>query len=142
MNRRKRQREAIAEINVVPYVDVMLVLLVIFMITTPLLIQGVEVELPRSDAAALPERERPPLVVTVDQEGRLFLNVADDPTEPMVERALRLRVAAELKRDPGRPVLVKGDLNAHYGQVVAAMVVLQQSGAPQVGLMTDPKRAA
>lgn len=126
------------EINVVPYIDVMLVLLIIFMVTAPLLTQGVEVSLPKADAEPLefdPENE--PLVMTVDREGRLYLNVGDDqePVEPDVAAA---RVAAVLRRAPDTPVAVRADEEVTHGKVVRAMALLQGAGAKKIGIMTDP----
>lgn len=134
----RRRRRPVAEINVVPYVDVMLVLLVIFMITAPLLTTGVDVNLPDAKAKTIEAKDKPPLVVTVDQHGKYFLNVARYPKRALDEKNLHLRIAAELQRDPGRAVLVRGDRDVAYGKVVAAMVLLQQAGAPSVGLVTEP----
>lgn len=131
------RNKLVAEINVVPYIDVMLVLLVIFMVTAPLLQQGVSVELPDAAASALPEKDKTPIVVSVDDEGSYYLNVSGNPAAPIDPRALKLQVAAELVRDPKRQVLVKGDKSVAYGQVVGAMVLLQQAGAPSVGLVTQ-----
>jgi biopolymer transport protein TolR len=131
------RHKLVAEINVVPYIDVMLVLLVIFMVTAPLLQQGVSVDLPDAAANALPEKDKTPIVVSVDEEGAYYLNVSGNPAAPMDPRALKLQVAAELVRDSKRQILVKGDRNVPYGQVVSAMVLLQQAGAPSVGLITE-----
>jgi len=138
----KIQHKPLAEINVVPYIDVMLVLLVIFMITTPLLQEGVEVNLPQAKAKAVDSVSQRPLVVSVDKEGNYFLNVLKDPNKAVSIEEIVLRVAAELRlaeRDHlARPsVLVKGDNTVSYGQVVQAMVLLQQVGVPQVGLLTE-----
>lgn len=133
-----QENSPIAEINIVPYVDVMLVLLVIFMITAPLLTQGVVVDLPQSSAEALPPQSQEPLVVTVDRIGNYFLNIHENPTQPIMPKDLGLRVAAELARVPNRPVMVRGDDQVSYGQVIAAMVLLQSAGAPSVGLVTSP----
>jgi biopolymer transport protein TolR len=137
MLNRSQSKRRMAEINIVPYVDVMLVLLVIFMITTPLLTQGVNVDLPQATAKALPPKPQLPLVVTVAKDGRYYLNVATDPKAPISVDALTVRIAAELHRDPKRPVLVRGDREVNYGKVVTAMVVLQEAGAPNVGLVTE-----
>lgn len=128
----------VAEINIVPYVDVMLVLLVIFMITAPLLTQGVTVDLPQGEAKVLEEQPSKPLVMSVDRTGNYFLNIADKPTSPLMPEEIAKRVAVELARDPKRQVLVRGDENVSYGQVVEAMIILQQAGAPSVGLITSP----
>jgi len=129
----------VAEINIVPYVDVMLVLLVIFMITAPLLTQGVTVELPQAAAKVLDEQPSKPLVVSVDRTGNYFLNISDKPTSPMMPDEVESRVKAALAQDPKRQVLVRGDENVAYGQVVEAMVLLQDAGAPSVGLITSPR---
>ncbi|HHJ17315.1 MAG TPA: protein TolR [Gammaproteobacteria bacterium] len=127
-----------SEINVVPYIDVMLVLLVIFMITAPLLNQGIEVDLPQADAEPVDETQQDPLVLTVDAEGQYFLNVGGDPEQAIDAETLVLRVAAVLRQRPRATVLVRGDASVDYGQVVAAMSLLQQAGAARVGLITEP----
>jgi biopolymer transport protein TolR len=126
------RRKRIAEINVVPYIDVMLVLLVIFMITAPLLTPGVQVELPQATAATLDNPDRETLVVTVDRRGSLYL---DDREIDAGE--LRRKVAAILRLRPQTPVLVRGDREVKYDAVVQAMVLLQAAGAPSVGLVTE-----
>ncbi|MGA2655462.1 MAG: protein TolR [Gammaproteobacteria bacterium] len=126
-----------AEINIVPYVDVMLVLLIIFMVTAPLLTQGVIVDLPETSAQVLEEQEMPPMIVTVDVKGNYFLNISATPSAPMLPSAVSKQVAAELQKTPNRPVLVRGDEQVNYGKVVTAMVVLQHAGAKSVGLVTD-----
>ena len=134
-------RRLISEINVVPFIDVMLVLLVIFMITTPLLTQGVKVDLPKTAAKALPPQQQEPLIVSVDAAGNFYLNIADKPNVPMTSRALSNLVTTQLASGAAqeqRPVLVKGDKNTNYGKVVEAMALLQQAGAKSVGLMTEP----
>jgi len=137
MLRKRTKKRFVAEINVVPYIDVMLVLLVIFMVTAPLLQQGVAVDLPQAGANALPPSAKEPMVVSVDSQGKYFLNIAESPSAPIAAEKLSVRVAAELQRDPNRKVLVKGDTAVDYGKVVGAMVLLQQSGAPSVGLVTQ-----
>jgi biopolymer transport protein TolR len=126
-----------AEINIVPYVDVMLVLLIIFMVTAPLLTQGVIVDLPETSAQVLEEQEMPPIIVTVDAKGNYFLNIDAKPNSPMLPSALTKQVTIELQKTPNRPVLVRGDNQVDYGKVVTAMVVLQHAGAKSVGLVTD-----
>ena len=139
--RRRNKKTAIAEINVVPYIDVMLVLLIIFMITTPLLTEGVKVNLPNAQAQTLKIKKETPLIVTVDEKGLYYLNVSSDPKAPLTPQALAVRVAAELQiakqNNAEREVFVRGDNDVAYGRVVQAMVLLQQAGAPQVGLMTQ-----
>jgi biopolymer transport protein TolR len=129
------------EINVVPYIDVMLVLLIIFMVTAPLLTQGIEVELPKVGAAPLDAEDYlsdEALVVSVDQEGRLYLNLAE-PSTPVSAEVATERAAALLRRAPERPVLVRADARASYGDVARAMRVLQDAGASQIGMVTDPE---
>lgn len=132
----------VSDINVVPYIDVMLVLLVIFMITAPLLTQGVQVNMPDAKAKVLPSQEKPPLILSVDKLGHLYLNVSATPTLPMTPEQVAVRVAAELKlgqaENQSRPVLVKADQAVNYGDVVQAMALLQQAGATNIGLMTQP----
>jgi biopolymer transport protein TolR len=132
------RKRPISDINVVPYIDVMLVMLVIFMITAPLLNQGVEVSLPQAEAEPIGDSQKDPLVLTVDAAGRYFLNVGSDPEQSVDADTLVLQVSAVLRRRPGAPVLVRGDANVDYGLVVAAMSLLQQAGASRVGLVTEP----
>jgi biopolymer transport protein TolR len=135
-----KRRRPMAEINVVPYIDVMLVLLVIFMITTPLLTQGVDVALPEATAEALAADDQLPIIVSVDADGRYYLNIAADPQSPQLAEEIATRVAAELQlaeqEGKKRAVLVKGDNGVPYGDVVQVMVLLQQAGAKNVGLIT------
>ncbi len=139
----KPRRRPMSEINVVPYIDVMLVLLVIFVITAPLLTQGVKVDLPDAASEPLPRQDVEPLVVTVDAAGNFFLNVGEDFGNAIDGQTLVNRVAAVLRNRPETPVLVRGDRQVAYGSVVRAMTLLQSAGAPSVGLMTQapqPKR--
>ena len=122
-----------AEINVVPYIDVMLVLLTIFMIAAPLLTQGVKVDLPQANAVALPDQERETLVVTVNKRGQLFL---DD--RAIAPGALATKVSAILRLRPDTPIYVRGDRNVAYNEVVRTMALLQTAGAKQIGLVTQP----
>ena len=128
----RHRRKPMAEINVVPYIDVMLVLLVIFMVTAPLLTPGVKVDLPQAAASAVDNPDRETLVVTVDRKGRLFL---DD--REIGAMALQSKVAAILRVRPQTPVLIRGDRQAAYNDVVQTMVLLQAAGAPSVGLVTQ-----
>lgn len=136
-NKRQR-RKPMAEINVVPYIDVMLVLLIIFMITAPMLTQGVKVDLPEAAANAVesPDDNSEPLVVSVDAEGNFYVAIGDNQNEPIDAQALQIKVAAVLRRSPNTPVMVKGDNAANYGQVVTVMALLQLAGASSVGLIT------
>jgi biopolymer transport protein TolR len=123
------------EINVVPYIDVMLVLLIIFMVTAPLLSQGIQVELPKAAAEPLPP-DKDPLVLSVDAAGSMYLNIGDPKAALEADRVLEL-ASAVLRREPERPVLVKADTTVQYGRVVEAMSLLQQSGARKVGFATE-----
>ncbi len=134
-----RKRKLMAEINVVPYIDVMLVLLIIFMVTAPLLTQGVTVELPKAGAEPIKDvPNHPPLVLSVDAEGNLYINVGDDEDSPVTAKEIVARTGAVLRNRPESPVLVKADRAVQYGFVVGAMVLLQQGGAEHVGFVTDP----
>ncbi|MFT6343823.1 MAG: biopolymer transport protein TolR [Paraglaciecola sp.] len=134
----RKRRRPVSEINVVPYIDVMLVLLIIFMVTAPLVTQGVKVDLPKAEAQPLDEESKPPLVASVDAQGQYFLNVGDSQQEPMSAVDLAVLVAAHLQVEPNTPVVVKGDGAVAYSEVVQLMVLLQRAGAPSVGLMTTP----
>ena len=135
----RRRRKPVAEINVVPYIDVMLVLLIIFMVTAPLITQGVKVDLPQADAQPLEEDSKPPIVASIDAEGQYFVSIEGDSKEPMSATDLAVVVAAQLQVDPEVPVIVKADCAIPYAYVVDLMVLLQRAGAPSVGLMTEPK---
>ena len=122
----------------VPYIDVMLVLLVIFMITAPLLTQGVKVDLPQAAAEPLARSEAEPLVISVDSHGDYYMNYGEERDDPLEPSALAARVSALLRHRPGLPVLVRGDRNVSYGDIVVLMSLLQGAGVPSVGLMTEP----
>jgi len=132
------KRRLMGEINVVPYIDVMLVLLIIFMITAPLLTEGIRVDLPKAAASPLDSHvNEPPLILSIDAQGRLYLNVGASPKQPINDQTLLIRATAALRRAPERSVLVNGDQAVSYGRVVQAMVLLQQAGARKVGFQTD-----
>ena len=138
--RHRIRKRPMSEINVVPYIDVMLVLLVIFMITAPLLSQGVKVDLPQTPSEPLPPTEKEPVVVSVDGSGNFFINYGDAQDKPVAPETLANRIGALLKYQPGIPVYVKGDTNVPYGRVVEVMALLQGAGVSGVGLMTEPPR--
>lgn len=145
--RNLKYRKPLSEINVVPYIDVMLVLLVIFMVTTPLLTQGVQVDLPKANARSLSSQEQEPIIVSVDKTGNYYLNLSQTPSQAISPVILANRVAAEMalqkeKNAPARPVLVKGDSGVSYGQVVSVMALLQTAGAEKIGLITEPPRSS
>lgn len=135
---KRHRRKPMAEINVVPYIDVMLVLLIIFMITAPMLTQGVNVDLPQAVANPVESSDEnsEPLVVSVDAEGNFYVAIGDKQDQPIGAQELMVKVAAVLRRSPNTPVMVKGDSAANYGQVVTVMALLQKAGAPSVGLIT------
>ena len=133
----RTRRKPMSEINVVPYIDVMLVLLVIFMITAPLLTQGVSVELPQAESEPMTGETDEPLIVTVTKDGEYYLNVGDKVDDPIDHQLLVTKVAAVLRHRPKTPVYVRGDTSVAYGKVVVAMALLQKAGAPSVGLITE-----
>ncbi len=132
-----RSRRAVAEINVVPYIDVMLVLLVIFMATAPLLMQGVEVDLPKADSSPVSDSDAEPLIVSIDAQARLYLNLGTSDDQALSMETVKQRVATVLKRNPDKAVMVWGDAAVSYGEVVVLMSELQEAGAPSVGLVTE-----
>jgi biopolymer transport protein TolR len=141
MSRTKSKHRLMSEINVVPYIDVMLVLLIIFMITAPLLTQGITVDLPKAPAEALdPEmlKDNEPLVLSVDRDGNFYLNIGDDVEKPVEDTVVIERVAAVIRQNPMTPVLVKADQSVPYGRVITGASLLQKAGAEKVGFLTDP----
>jgi len=135
---RVQRRRAMSDINVVPYIDVMLVLLIIFMVTAPLLKQGVEVDLPQAPAQPLDTDSPEPVVISVDVNGRTYLNVAPDPDAPLESGVLIELVQAARAADKQRPVMVRGDRNGVYQNVIGVLVALQAAGIDTVGLVTEP----
>ncbi len=131
-----RKKKLMAEINVVPYIDVMLVLLIIFMITAPLLSTGVKVDLPKAAAEPMAAANEEPFVVTVDVNGNYYLNDAEN--EIASDREIELKARAVLQRNPQLPFVVRGDGKADYALVVRAMVLLQRAGVESIGLVTAP----
>ena len=127
-----------SEINVVPYIDVMLVLLIIFMITAPLLSQGVKIDLPRVPSEPLPANANDPVIISVDAAGNFFINYGENQDQPVSPEVLVNRVGALVKYRPELPVLVKGDAGVNYGRVVQAMALLQGTGVKGIGLITEP----
>ena len=138
VNGRPRRR-LMGEINVVPYIDVMLVLLIIFMITAPLLTQGINVDLPKAPANPIENQKDEPLVLSIDRDGRFFLNIGDNPDMPLEDSVVLERVSAVLRRNPDTPVVIKGDQAVPYGRVVIGAALLQQAGATKLGFLADPK---
>ena len=138
--RRQRKRKLKAEINVVPYIDVMLVLLIIFMVTAPLLNLGVDIELPKSNAKTIAQ-DKDPVIVSVDADGNYFLTLQGAEQEALLAEPLQAKVAAFVRQNPDVPVYVAGDRAANYEVVLQAMVLLQNAGVPRVGLMSAPSEA-
>ncbi|MGD0959887.1 MAG: protein TolR [Methylomonas sp.] len=138
-NRGGRKRRApMAEINVVPYIDVTFVLLMIFMITAPLVQSGVDVDLPQADAQSVDLKDEPPVIVSVKKDGVFYLDVGDRQDEPVDEDTIYTRVAAIMQNNPKAQIYVRGDHTVEYGSIVKVMVALKAAGAPKVGLMTTP----
>ena len=135
---RRGRRRIIAEINVVPYIDVTLVLLIIFMITAPLVTQGVKIELPQAPSEVMPETNEEPVMVSVNASGDIFIDIGEHPDQPVAEQDLMTRVAAVLKYKPQTQVMIAGDHGVDYGRVVQVMTMLQQAGVGSVGLVTTP----
>jgi biopolymer transport protein TolR len=133
----RKKRKLKAEINVVPYIDVMLVLLIIFMVTAPLLNLGVEIHLPQSTAKAV-QVDKEPIVVSVDKDGAYFLTLGTAQHEAIDADTLVKKVSAFVRQNPQVPVLIGGDDRVDYGKIYQVMVLLQQSGVPKVGLMSQP----
>jgi biopolymer transport protein TolR len=136
------RRKPMSEINVVPYIDVMLVLLVIFMATAPLLTQGVQVDLPNAPSEAIPDNAEDPLVISIRSDGAIFVNLgiqnSDDEGTRVTIYSLADQAEKILNARPDVPVYVKADQVLEYGEVIKVMTVLQRSGAESVGLITDP----
>ena len=138
MPRHTKRNRLMSEINVVPYIDVMLVLLVIFMITAPLLTEGVKVDLPRAEAKPLDRADNEPLVIAIDADGQFYIQFGEDQDQPVDAVTLVNRANAVMRHRPNVQVLVRGDENVSYGDVVYVMTLLQKAGAPSVGLITKP----
>jgi len=126
-----------SDINVVPYIDVMLVLLIIFMITAPLLTQGIKVDLPEVPSKPMESSDKEPVIVNVDASGNFFINYGENQGKPIAATDLVNRINALMKYQPGIPVLVGGDQSVPYGRVVELMALLQSAGVPSVGMITE-----
>lgn len=137
IRRSRSKRKLNAEINVVPYIDVTLVLLIIFMVTAPMLTQGVDVELPQASAQPVETEDNEPLIVSVNAEGEYFVNLGEDEMRPRTADDIATAIGRILQVNPGKLLLVRGDRNASYEQVVRLMVLLQGVGAERVGLVTE-----
>lgn len=133
------RRRPIAEINVVPYIDVTLVLLIIFMITTPMLQTGVDVDLPQATAKTVEPKE-PPIIISINEQGQFFIDEGDHQDKPIDEQEILPRVSAAMQKKPQTQVYIRGDHKIDYGRVVTVMAALKNAGVPGVGLMTAPKQ--
>lgn len=138
---KRYQKKRMAEINVVPYIDVMLVLLTIFMITAPLLTEGYRVQLPEARANPVAKSKQPPIVVSIDAGGRLYVNLGEQRNKPVTARVLIARVVARRKQYPDLPILIQGDIQANYGKVINAMSILSRAGINNFSLVTKPTRS-
>lgn len=136
MGGKHKKRKPMSDINVVPYIDVMLVLLIIFMVTAPMLMQGVKVDLPDASAEPVENQDSEPLIVSVDAAGQLYINLGNEK-QVLSLPSIKEKVAAVMRRKKDTPVLIWGDQAVPYGQVVTVMVALQEAGAPSVGLVTE-----
>lgn len=139
--RKRNRRKLTSEINVVPYIDVMLVLLIIFMVTAPLMHLGVDIKLPQVAAESL-KNDKEPVLVSLDKDGNLYLTLGAAKREAVDAETLVRKVTAFEHQNPGVPVMFGGDKDVDYGKVMQAMVLLQQAGVPNVGLMTQPPEGA
>jgi len=135
---RGRRRRPMAEINVVPYIDVSLVLLIIFMVTAPLLQTGVDVELPQAEAKTVDPQQDLPIIVSISAEGRLFVDAGNQEDIEVGPDELTAKVTEALQKKPGLAVLIRGDKTVDYGKIVMVMASLKNAGVPSVGLMTGP----
>ncbi|MDP6917068.1 MAG: protein TolR [SAR86 cluster bacterium] len=138
MTSRRRRRTLLSEINVVPYIDVMLVLLVVFMIAAPLMVQGVLVNLPETLSEPLPREKSDPLIISIKSEGTFFLETQATKNTPLGLDEISIQVEKILKANPSLQVVVRGDGGVKYQKVMELMSVLQASGAEDVGLITQP----
>jgi biopolymer transport protein TolR len=137
VSRNRKKHRAMSEINVVPYIDVMLVLLIIFMVTAPMLMQGVKVDLPEANTEPVDNQDPEPLIVSINAGGELFLNLGADHEQVLSLATVKQRVSVVMRRNSDKPVMVWGDRNVPYGEVVTLMAALQEAGAPSVGLVTE-----
>ena len=137
IRKRKKKAKLNAEINVVPYIDVMLVLLIIFMVTAPMLTQGVKLDLPQASADPVDPSDAEPMIVSVDLSGSYYINVGGDELEPLTATDVESRIEKVLRSNPRKLFLVRGDKNVTYQQIISLMTLIQGAGAPSVGLVTE-----
>lgn len=138
MTQKRVRRKPMAEINVVPYIDVTLVLLIIFMITAPLVQTGVDVDLPQADTKTVEQDQEPPIIISIDEYGKYFIDIGGNGEKPVQAEALLIQIRAALENKPEVKIYIRGDDAVNYGAVVSVMGALQNAGVPSVGLMTSP----
>ncbi|MEZ5535040.1 MAG: protein TolR [Thiolinea sp.] len=136
MRNARRHRKSMSDMNVVPYIDVMLVLLVIFMVTAPMMQMGVEIDMPDADAKSLSaDNQQEPLIISVDQTGQYFLS--DQTT--LDETELRDYIAQQVAdQSVQRPIYIRAAASVEYQYLMRVMAAAQQAGAEKIGLMADP----
>ena len=137
IQRGRRGKRLIAEMNVVPYIDVTLVLLIIFMITAPLITQGVKVDLPQAPSQVIQPSDNEPVIVSIDPAGKIYVDLGEQPSAPIDEETLVTRIAGVNKYRPGTDFLVRGDAGVPYGRIVEVMALMQSAGVKNVGLLTE-----
>ena len=135
-----KRRNLISDINVVPYIDVMLVLLVIFMISAPLMVQGIQVNLPKASSEALPVKNNEPLIVSIQKDGALFLESDSTKNASLSLEDLNKATKKILEVNPGLQVVIRGDGQVKYERVMTVMAELQIAGATDIGLISQPKK--
>ncbi|WP_105190760.1 MULTISPECIES: protein TolR [unclassified Pseudoalteromonas] len=134
----RKKRRPVSEINVVPYIDVMLVLLIIFMATAPLITHGVKVELPKMEQSELVDTKgEPPIIASIDADGKYYVSVGTDPEAPMEAIDVAAVIKLKLDQNPKTPVMIKGSGQVSYQEVLRLMDFLKRAGVPEVGLMTE-----
>ena len=136
-----KRRNLISDINVVPYIDVMLVLLVIFMISAPLMVQGIQVNLPEASSEALPVKNNEPLIISIDQEGKIFLETESTKNQSLTLLELNSFVSKIFQASPNMQVVIRGDASVAYQRVMVVMAELQSAGASDIGLISQPSLA-
>ena len=135
-----RKRKLVSDINVVPYIDVMLVLLVVFMVSAPLMVQGILLNLPEASNEPLPREQQDPLIISVDSKGQFYLEIQSSQNEPLALIQLSEKISSILKSNPSLQVVVRGDGQVEYQRIISLMSELQNTGVDNVGLITSPSR--
>ena len=135
-----RKRKLVSDINVVPYIDVMLVLLVVFMVSAPLMVQGILLNLPEASNEPLPREQQDPLIISVDSKGQFYLEIQSSQNEPLALIQLSEKISSILKVNPSLQVVVRGDGQVEYQRIISLMSELQNTGVDNVGLITSPAR--